>query len=150
MSSIFDEKGHLTFEAIHALKTGTLSEIELLQALKHIGECKLCGVRYADSFGKNELEEIPSGFAEEVLSRISTVKDSRKQYILYSLRVTVAVCASLAIIFSGALNFMTKMDYTAIVKSPDLRFVNAINTSLRDVSQKILDMEVNVNDKEEK
>jgi hypothetical protein len=122
----------------------------LLQALKHIGECGHCSAIYADSFDADALAEVPDGFAEEVVSKATAAKENKRQYILYSIRVAVAACASLAIVFSGVLNSISNADYTANIRPPNLAIVNSINADLQDVSQKILNMEAYVNEKERK
>lgn len=151
MSNIFDDKGHASQLALLALKTGTISETELMLLVEHIAECESCASVYADSFIVDELTKVPSGFAEEIDSKLCSKKEKNKQLAAYSFKVAIAVCATLVIIFSGVLNYATKINGDAVnLKSPDLTFVNTVNTELQDFSQKILNMEVIKNEKEKK
>lgn len=151
MSSIFDKHGHLSQSALQALKTGTLSEDELQQAAAHLADCESCANAFAGCFDTDELAEVPSGFADEVESKLYRKKKDNIQFIFYSIRVAAAACITLAIVFSGALNFIAGMDNKAAeIKPPDLNFVYSINTGLQDFSQKLLNMEVFRNEKEKK
>lgn len=156
MSKLFDEKGHLSKVTLQALKAGTLGETELISAAEHIGDCEVCSNTFADIFDTDELSEVPSGFVEEVKNKLLTKKRNDKQLIFYSFRVAVAACITLAVIFSGALNFITNMDVKdsefkpSEIKSSEFKIVNSINNSLQDFSQKILNMEVLENEKKKK
>jgi hypothetical protein len=151
VSKLFDEKGHLSKVSLLALKSGTLAETELISAAVHIGECEGCANAFANIFDTDELTEVPSGFVEEVKNKLQTKKINDKQLIFYSFRVAVAACITLAIVFSGALNFITNIDVKAAeIKPSEFKVVNSINSSLRDFSQKILNMEVLENEEKKK
>jgi hypothetical protein len=151
MNKLFDEKGHISKGSLLALKTGTLAETELISAAVHIGKCEGCANALANIFDTDELLEIPSGFVEEVTNKLQTKKRNDKQLIFYSFRVAVAACITLAIVFSGALNFITNIDVKAAeIKPSEFKVVNSINSSLRDFSQKILNMEVLENEEKKK
>ncbi|HHW30216.1 MAG TPA: hypothetical protein GXX20_00855 [Clostridiaceae bacterium] len=164
MKEIFDENGHLAGFALEALKKGALTEDELLQATSHIAECLYCAEAFSGSFMDSELKKVPSGFADEIMRKLPSAPEenrNNKKLLFYSFRVAVAVCASLAIIFSGFLDFYANaINYTE--RYPEryaerfntseqklIDYINDINTGLKDFSQKILNMEVSLNETEE-
>lgn len=151
MNHMFDENGHLTPPALNALKTGSLSEIELLLAASHMADCLCCASTFANSFSEYDLIEEFPGFAEEVERKLSSQRKDNRQFLPYSIRVAVSACAALLIVFSGTLNFITDIATKAeSLKPPELNFVDSINTELQDFSQKILDMEVFQNETKKK
>lgn len=87
MSSIFDKHRHLSQSALQALKTGTLSEDELQQAAAHLADCESCANAFAGCFDTDELAEVPSGFADEVESKLYRKKKDNIQFIFYSIRL---------------------------------------------------------------
>lgn len=151
MSHLFDKDSHLTNDSLQALKASSLSEVELISAVSHLVDCEKCANTYADSFSVNELLEVPSNFAERIEESRLLKNKVDKQLVFYSLRVAIAVCAALVIVFSGSLNFIISVNTRiANFKPPDLNFVNPINVGLQDFSQKLLSMEVFQNEKEKK
>ena len=147
-NQIFNSRRHLSPFALAALKAGSLPENELILVTTHIAQCLDCANAFADSFADNELKEVPIGFMEEIENRLAADKTHKgKNLFFYSLRVGLAVCASLTILLFGTLSFHGKADaYAHIIKPPDLRFTQSINTQLRDFSQKLLNMEVFLNE----
>lgn len=151
MSSIYDVSGHLSQFILESLKEGTLPEAELIQAVSHMADCASCANAYADSFNSDELAAVPLGFADEVKSRLSLKKQNNRQFIAYSMKVAVAVCASLVIAFSGAINYITSANsIIAKTKPTDLSFINTVNTNLQDFSQKLLFKEAFQNENKKK
>ncbi|MDO8686411.1 MAG: hypothetical protein Q7J78_07065 [Clostridiales bacterium] len=150
MYEILDESRHLSKLDLEALKADKLLKSELIRITTHTANCKNCAKALADSFNADELSGVPSGFMEKIVRRLHRNRNNR-QFVFYTTRVTIAVCAALAIVFSGTLNFITNMnDRILNIKPPDLSLVSTINTSLQDFSQKLLDMEVFQNEKEKK
>lgn len=175
VKGIFDDKGHLAGFAIEAIKKGTLDEKELLQATAHIAECLYCAEAFSGSFTDSELKKVPSGFSDEIMRRLPygseenkiieymdmagkiRVRDNKawknKKLLSYSFRVALAVCASLVIIFSGSIDFyVNAVNYPERIKPPEqklVNYLNGINAGLKDFSQKILNMEVSLNETEE-
>ena len=151
-NQIFNSRRHLSPFALEALKAGSFSEDELILATTHIAECLDCANAFADSFADNELKEVPAGFIEEIENRLAADRaHNGKNLFFYSLRVGFAVCASLTILLFGTLSFHAKADaYANIIKPPDLGFTQSINTQLRGFSQKILNMEVFLNETEKR
>jgi hypothetical protein len=142
VSSYFNENGHLTADAFTALKNGSLNDGELIVAAEHIGICPACATTLSTSFDDNELAQAPSGFAQQVQSRADEKYRSSIQLVFYSLRVTAAVCAALVIVFSGSLRSIANaQDLSAVVKAPSFGFIDSINSSLRDFSQKVVRLE---------
>ena len=151
LSNIFNKNGHLSQWTLTALKAGILSEVELLRSTSHIADCESCAIAYADSFSLDELVEVPFGFADEITRKLYYDKNKNREFIFYSTKVIAAVCLSLIIVFSGALNYATTANSIAeYTKPPDLSFVNSINVCLQNFSEKILNMEVLQYDKEKK
>lgn len=151
MSNIFNKNGHLSKWALTALKSGILSEVELLRAISHIADCESCANIYADSFSPDELTEVPPDFTDEVKRNLHSDKKQSEEFVFYSLKVITAVCLSLVIVFSGVLNYATTANSIAeYTKPPDLSFANSINISLQNFSKKILKMEVLQYEKEKK
>lgn len=151
MSGLFDDKGHLSIETLQAIKTGTISEIEMIHSVTHIGECESCANCYADIFGENELFEAPGGLEEEVRNKLKPKHVKDRQFIYYSLRVAVAACIALMIVFSGILDVITSIDARALkTRTSDFSIVNSINSNLKGFSDKILNMEVLKNEKKKK
>ncbi|MBV4424234.1 hypothetical protein [Clostridium tyrobutyricum] len=148
---LFDENGHLTKNALEEFKKGNLQDIELIQISEHVSQCEKCSDEMADSFTDTELAEAPLGFEEEVNNRISDRKKANVQFVLYSIRVSIAACIALVFVFSNTLNVIanTKVKTVDIV-SPNLSIVNSINKSLDDFSQKIISMEVFNSENKEK
>ncbi len=146
---IFDENKHLTDDAFRSLQNGSLNSDELISAAEHLGTCTLCLRMLSQYFESEKFAEVPSGFAEEIGKKISTVKEKRVQFVFYSLRVAIAACIALIIGFSGFFNFLTD-PHSGVncIKAPNFSFVNTINSDIINFSQKILNMEVFYNDKE--
>lgn len=148
---LINEDGHLTEMSFNALKNGSLDDESLILVSEHISDCEKCASVLADSFNDNELAKIPLGFEEEIKEKIKTKNQSNFQFGFYSLKVAIAACVALIIVFSNELNFVanTKIG-TSCIKTPDLSIVNSINTNLNNFSQKIINMEVYNNEKEKK
>lgn len=146
---IFDENGHLTAQAINSFKKNELPSNELLLFADHISSCDKCSLVLSDSFDESDLFNVPLGFSEEVVRRAYPKNDDRKQLVFYSLRVAFAASIALVILFSGTLNRLST-SYIEYIPTPDNSYVDNINTSLRDFSQKLLNLEVLNNEKKEK
>lgn len=150
MSKIFDEKGHLKVDVIYSIKADNLMPHDLEEALNHICSCDKCAELLAESFTKEDLIDIPVGFQEETLSKIKTKKDKNKEFIFYSLRVAIAACISIFIVFSSSFNLLSSNFAALKIKAPDTTVVNSISSKLNNFSQKIITMEVFDNEKEKR
>lgn len=137
---LFDQDGHLTGEALKRMSDGTLNEEELIHAAEHLGCCMQCADAFAQNIEHHGLERSPVGFEQAVCGRIRSMNlKNRVQYLLYSLRVALAVCAALAIVFSGSLSPLASDPKIASVKAPDMHFVNTVSSELRSFSQNVID-----------
>ena len=156
MSNLVSGGRHLSPEELRALKEGTFQDAEIMSLLEHISDCSLCAAKFAGCFREDELLEVPSGFRENIMSRlepekVNNYKVDQRQQMLYSIRVAIAACTTLVLIFSGALNLIAGLDNK--LKGYDFqgqRVVETINTSFQDFSQKVLNMEAFLNEDEKK
>ena len=150
-STLFKENGHLTKTSLNGLKEGSLNDDELILISEHICHCEGCANALADSFNDNELVEAPSGFQQEVLSKIKQKKEGKTQFVFYSLRVAMAASIALIFVFSNTLNSVANTKNKTLDVTPiSLSTINTINRSLNDFSQKLINMEVFNNEKRSK
>ena len=150
-STLFKENGHLTKTSLKGFKEGSLRDDELILITEHICNCEGCADMLANSFNDNELVTAPSGFQEEVLSKIKKKKQKNTQFLFYSLRVGVAASIALMFVFSNALNFMANTKIKTLDVNPmSLSSINTINKSLNNFSEKIITTEVFNNEKGKK
>lgn len=151
INSLFKENGHLTKMSLDNLKEGCLSDTELVIISEHICKCEGCANALADSFDDNELVEAPLSFEQEVLNKIKKKKESKTQFVFYSLRVAMAASIALIFVFSNSLNFLANTKTKTLDVTPmSLSSINTINKSLNDFSQKIINLEVFNNEKRKK
>lgn len=143
MSNLFNDHGHLTPDTFKALKSGLLDSNDMITAAEHLGHCLTCADALTECYDESELAKAPSGFAQQVHESIKAKQSETKiQFVFYSLRVLAAVCAALFIVFSSSLtSFANGSNLSSKIKSPNFSIVNAINSSLRDFSQKVISME---------
>jgi len=148
---LFKENGHLTKTSLKGIKEGAYGDNELVLLSEHICQCEECVDALADSFSDNELAEAPSGFEQEILSKIRKKKENNKQFVFYSLRVAMAASIALMFVFSNLLNFVANTkDKSFDVNPMSLSTINTINSNLNNFSQKIINMEVFNNEKGKK
>ncbi|WP_291643383.1 hypothetical protein [Clostridium sp.] len=151
VSTLFKENGHLTKVSINMLKEGSLSEVELILIAEHMSLCAECAGDFTDSLSDNELACVPSGFEQEILSKVKKNKERNTQFIFYSLRVAIAASIALVFVFSSQLNFIANTKTNTLNVSPiSLSSINTVNQSLNDFSEKIINMEVFNNEKSKK
>lgn len=150
-NNLFDDHGHLTVISIRKLKDGCLSDEELVSISEHIENCEECAEFLAESFDNGELYQAPFGFQEEVESRIGGKIKSNPQFLLYSFRVSIAVCLSLMLVFSNVLNFMANDTIKTLqINAPSFKMVNSINMELGNFTDKIINAEVFNNENEKR
>ena len=151
MSNLFDENGHISYSSLKKLKNNSLTDDELIKVSEHIADCEKCSEYLAESFNEDELVDAPYGFQEEVKQEIDKKLITRAQFFFYSMRVAVAACLSLVILFSSTFKFM--QDTTAVIENisaPNFRVVNSINSDLSNFTNKIVNMEVYHNENEKR
>lgn len=148
---LFDKNGHLNKISLLKLKESSLEDEELSLAIEHICNCEKCADVFANSYNDNELAEAPLGFHNEIQERIKKKRESDIKFFFYSLRVTVAACIALVIVFSNTLSFAAnKAIKPGDINPPNLSVVSTINARLNNFSTKIINMEVFNNEKEKK
>ena len=74
----------------------------------------------------------------------------RREFYLYAARVSLAMCITLMLMFSGTFGFMTNALEAKASQTLDLSKVNTFTENIRNVSDKIVNMEVNNNDQKKK
>lgn len=142
---------HIAQTLLDDFAAGLLKYDEMITAMEHIEGCEKCALALTEVIETKQPALAPAGFYEEVLRKITHLKENKKELLHYSFRVAIAACAALFLIFSGALNILTKpRSSIEKIESLDFSVVDNINTQLQYFSQQILDMEVFINDEETK
>lgn len=147
---------HIKPGELKALKAGVLSPEEVIAVLEHMGGCERCADAYGDSYSNSELLYLSPDFTAEVFSvinkeriRLKPKEKSRcwkKEFYFFSFKVGVAASIALVLLFSGTLNYGVHLGRTI---NPDLSGVNVITESLRGFSDKLIDLRLTTNLKEE-
>ncbi len=128
------------------LKSGRLSEAEAIVALEHIGECEQCADAFAGIYHETELLALSSGFRSAVFSAVEQEKrtipavkskrdDKRRELFRYGVRVSLAACITLVLLFSGTINYGINLSRSI---HPDFSRVNVITEDLRGFSDKLV------------
>jgi hypothetical protein len=178
---------HLSQETLAQLKSGRLTNVEMIEALEHLANCSLCAERFAESFQQQELLPVPVEFSSKVLKemhadhifkesrsimkttqRLTVEKPNRakanpmtqesvmfrsnrkREFYYYAARVSLAMCMTLMLLFSGTFNFMVNTVEAKATQTIDFSKVNAFTENIRNISDKIVDMEVYNNDQKKK
>jgi len=141
VSKLFDGEGHISVEIMCKLKEGNLSDEELIIVLDHITNCSECAGILADSYDENELIEVPEGFEESIELNIKNKKQTKFNFGLYCMKVTVAAAIAIIMVFSNQFNFLESSGSDRI-KIPDYRKANSICLHLNSISEKIINLEV--------
>jgi hypothetical protein len=139
-------RGHLTPELMAALKNGRLSGEEAISALEHIGECEQCADAFAGIYSETELLKLSPGFRSAVFSAVEKEKraapvmkakkdDKKRELFRYSFRVSIAACITLALLFSGTIDYGINLSRSM---RPDFSKVNVITEDLRGFSDKLI------------
>ena len=74
----------------------------------------------------------------------------KREFYLYAARVSLAMCITLMLMFSGTFGFMANALEAKASQTLDLSKVNTFTENIRNVSDKIVNMEVNNNDQKKK
>jgi hypothetical protein len=142
---------HMSDAVLIALKEGRLNEKEALAVSSHISCCSLCADRLASCFSEDELLEVPAGFNESTMALLKPEKENKRQVLFYSIKVAAAVCATLVFIFSGALNFIEKLDEKIRDYGTKGQYVaDVVNESFRNFTDKIMELEDSANESKKK
>lgn len=149
--SLFNNNGHISDSCIKKFKRGDLDSRELIVVSQHIENCEKCIQHLTGSFDDNEFKKVPFGFEEEVKNKIVKYKKKNRQFLFYSLRVSLAACISLIFVFSSTLNFIANTKVKTLeISSPKFTVVNSINMELGNFTNKIINMEVFNNENEKR
>lgn len=137
---------HLTPELMAALKNGSLPGKEAISALEHLGECERCAGAFAGIYHETELLELSAGFRSAVFSAVEKEKraapavkskkdDKKRELFRYSFRVSIAACITLALLFSGTIDYGINLSRSM---RPDFSKVNVITEDIRGFSDKLI------------
>ena len=145
MKNMFDESGHITAEIYDQFHQGLLDSHETLEILDHIAQCQTCALRLADSTSQHETVSPPGGFHAEIARKVMERPAKKYDFLLYAIRVSVCVCATLVIFFTGTLNYSAPPKK---VEPPNRQFIDSINQNLKNFSNHIINLEGFSYDKE--
>lgn len=95
MTELFDEKGCLTDEGLHALTAGGLTELQRLEAAEHLAYCDACLERYTALLTPQTLETPRHSVAAPVIRSVWV----RVMQSTYGRAAVAAVAAVLALTF---------------------------------------------------
>ena len=140
------DREHLTPDIMAALKDGRLSGTEAISALEHIGECERCAEAFAGIYRDSKLLELSPGFRSAVFSAVEKEKrtvpvvkarreNEKRELFRYGFRVSIAACITLALLFSGSINYGINLSRSI---HPDFSKVNVITEDLRGFSDKLI------------
>lgn len=161
-----EQEEHLSAETFRKLNANELTIEEKIQALDHISGCSLCAESFSESFVDSGLLTTPQDFQSRVLKEIKLADSNReikvlssskmnsskslgdltrkrKEFYFYVARVSLAMCISLMLLFSGSFGLMSNVLADSTSKGLDLSKVDTFTDNLREVSDKIVNMEVN-------
>lgn len=132
--------GHLSEGGLADLKAGNLADDERTRAAGHIAGCPVCADALARLFDEETLMEAPFEFERQVKGRMQeSVRRTKMDFALYSLRVAAAACIALFVLFSGAFNNFAQFHTVgSSLKAPDFSVVDSISSGLRNFTQIIL------------
>ncbi len=108
--------GHLSAVAIGLLAEGSLSDRDAVLLLSHLEACPACMDAYIAAVSAAEPEEAPPELSERILAAVAeeaaaplhTPPTSRRRAALRVLQLSVAVCLTMLLFFSGVFEFLGK------------------------------------------
>lgn len=143
MDNFFNKQNHLTKEAMKAFYLNKLSELELLRFAEHISECQEC----SDNLGNVTCDEeiyLSHSFSEQLTENVekklqkNITYKKKTHFYSYCIKVTVAVCASLAILYSGLFDNRISINMKSVYLRPvKIDFIENVNLKINDLSKKI-------------
>ncbi len=136
MNNFSDKYVHINSEDIKKFKIGVMLDDDLTLFAEHISDCEECALLLADSYDSSELIAPPQGFSEVVKEEISI--NRIYEFYKYSLRVSVAACVALFILFTGVF----RIGYTVDIKAPNMTFLDTVNKNIVSFSDNLIKMEV--------
>jgi hypothetical protein len=146
------ESGHLSENDLALLKSGALSAEDRCKALSHTAICGMCALRLAEMYEEDEDALIgpPASFLEDTLGRLGIETDagvSKKQYYLYCLRVGLAVCASIMLVFSGTFDRIPEGFRSLPPASQGQAYTQRLADGMRAFTDNLIHLEVFKNEK---
>lgn|GEM_PF-5465156 len=163
-NTVLEKTGHLSNETIILLKNGKLAADETMEALMHIGECRICADFFADCYAEDELLDVFPDFSERIIReasrpgrRVETAgiggrrADRRdpaarmREFYLYATKVALAMCLSLAMLFAGPFQTVAGAVETADFGEAGqigISKVDAFNEQVWSLTDKLTDMGV--------
>lgn len=157
------EHKHLTHDILLNFNQEKLNEEDYMNVLEHISCCNDCAQMFADCFTATDTLTPPHYLKENIMEEIHHTEETqrllssqlqpklslRKQLFFYSLKVSAAMLGALVITFSGlpSRNFSgQKSDFPIMSMSKMSDFTKSLN----EFSTKLINLEVNYYDEEEK
>ncbi len=148
--------GHLTPESTALFVSGGAHAEERRALSEHIGECDQCAELLSDALASDtaQLPGPPASFAEDTLYALrqlesqNTPAQLKKQYLFYCLRVGLAVCASLAVVFSGVFDHLSAGMPALSEVTGSIAFTQQLSDDMKDFSDKLINLEVLPHDKQ--
>lgn len=129
---------------LKALQAGTLSQEEQIALLTHIAGCEACAARLCELIPHTL--DTPPGFEKKVISRWHAQQKSRHlSLFLYSLRVGIAACIALVLLYSGVFE-----RFHVELRPPDMGKANSITAEMNRMTEKIINWEVSQDDQKTK
>ena len=159
-TSLSNSNRHLNLEDLRLLKKEVLPIEENIKAMAHIGVCDLCAASFAACFDDKELVVVAPDFSGRVLKKISksleepkkqkTKESQKKELYFFTARVSLAMCLTLMLFFSGTFSNITRTFEADKINRIDLSGMNAFSETIRTFSNKIIQVEVTKNDQKKK
>lgn len=154
MRNLFSDT-HITPEGMLLLISGGADADERLALSEHIALCTRCADRLSEALvlSAGQLPAPPASFAEDTLYALRPYQTqsapvlSKKQYAFYCMRVGLAVCASLALVFSGAFDRFSTIPAAGKI-SESVAFTEHLSDSMKNFSDKLINLEVLPHDKQ--
>ncbi len=111
---------HFTEQTAQKLLRGELSADEKIAVLQEAALCEECAAILAKAVEGETLIPVPWGFAESTLLSVNLKSEPEmmphksESLFLYAVKVTAAMCAALALVFSGITNHTDKINFDGI------------------------------------
>lgn len=154
MTNHYGIKAHITEEQIRNMLRRQLPSGETEQIQKHLAQCTYCADLFAKVMEQGCLVSPPPDMKAHILKKSQNVR-RRKEYskkmqlFFYSLRVGVAMCFVLILLFATEnKQFGIKSEIPKEKAGSQLELLNNINQNINEVTTKMITMEGKKNDTE--
>lgn len=152
--AVFIENRHVTEEHIKNMLQHRLPVEKTEQIQNHLAQCTYCADLFAKVMEQGYLVSPPPDMKARILRKSQSMR-RRKEYskkmqlFFYSLRVGVAMCFSLVLLFAtGDKQSGVEMQKTKENSGFQIELLNNINQNINEVTTKIITMEGIKNDTE--